>query len=198
MTPFSQFLQMEGCAWFNLIFLKIPLSIKIVKFIRQTSRGNVRMLLEVDVKIQSQDGDVIVQSAGIKFGVHNDVVDVALNVREELDVMIDVPFAESGAKVPVIVGPDAVSRGQNVTRRYEGAAADVDTLLLAGLFLQNGHLPGVFSELGLAIVEGRGLDATGYSLGVSGPALAVFGSAVADDVTRIAAHVTRAALEWSG
>lgn len=65
----------------------------------KTGGADVRVLSEVDGFVQGDDGQVVVQGAGVELGVHVDVGDVAFDVREEFDVVVDVPFPESDAEV---------------------------------------------------------------------------------------------------
>lgn len=103
----------------------------------------MRILSEVDVVVQLQDGDVVGEGAGVEFRVHVDADDVALYVRIELDVVIDVPFAEPRAQIATGVRLDAMRGGDDVTRRHQSAAANVNALV--GVLLQDCHLPRVFA-----------------------------------------------------
>lgn len=105
----------------------------------------MRVLLEVDVVVELQDRHVVVQSARVKFRMHDYADDVALDVGEELDVVVDVPLAETGPKVSTRVGLDAVSGRDYVTRRNQGTAANVHAFLFTWLLLQYGHLPGILA-----------------------------------------------------
>lgn len=85
-------------------------------FTRQTSRADVRILGKVHIMVQLQDSNVIVQSSSVEFRMNVHTDDVPFDVREELYVMVDIPFPESYPEVSALVGLDAVSCGDDVTR----------------------------------------------------------------------------------
>lgn len=78
--------------------------------IGQTGGTDVWVLGEVDGVIQLQYSQIVVQGASIVLGmnVHRD--NIALNVGEELDVMIDIPFAQAHAQIESILTAEGNSR----------------------------------------------------------------------------------------
>lgn len=65
----------------------------------QAGRTNVWIRRKVDRFIHAQDGDVVVQSAGIELRMNHQVRDVTLDVRVELDVVVHVPLTQTHSQV---------------------------------------------------------------------------------------------------
>jgi len=65
----------------------------------QASGGDVGALDKVDGGDQSQDGDIVVEGAGVEFGVDGDNGDVAFDMRVEFNVVVNVPFTKTDPKV---------------------------------------------------------------------------------------------------
>ena len=55
----------------------------------------MRVPLEVEEAVEFDDGNVVVQIAGVEVGVDGDGQDVQLNVGVELTVIVHVPFSQS-------------------------------------------------------------------------------------------------------
>ena len=55
----------------------------------------MRVPLEVEEAVEFDDGNVVVQIAGVEVGVDGDGEDVQLNVGVELTVIVHVPFSQS-------------------------------------------------------------------------------------------------------
>lgn len=53
----------------------------------------MRVLCEIDVMVQRQNGDVVGKSTSVVLRMHEDTHDVAFDVGVELDVVIYIPFA---------------------------------------------------------------------------------------------------------
>ena len=62
----------------------------------------MRVPLEVEEAVEFDDGNVVVQIAGVKVRVDGDGQDVQLNVRVELAVIVHVPFSQSDLVVEKI------------------------------------------------------------------------------------------------
>lgn len=80
--------------------------------IGQTGGTDVGILGEVHWVVQLEDGQVIVQSSGIVFGVDVHRNHIAFDVGEELHVMVDIPLAQAHTQIEAIltVKRDIVSR----------------------------------------------------------------------------------------
>ena len=59
----------------------------------------MRVPLEVEEAVEFDDGNVVVQIAGVKVRVDGDGQDVQLNVGVELTVIVHVPFSQSDLMV---------------------------------------------------------------------------------------------------
>lgn len=59
----------------------------------------MRVPLEVEESVKFDDGNVVVQIAGVEVGVDGDGEDVQLNVGVELTVIVHVPFSQSDLMV---------------------------------------------------------------------------------------------------
>ena len=59
----------------------------------------MRVPLEVEESVEFDDGNVVVQIAGVEVGVDGDGQDVQLNVGVELTVIVHVPFSQSDLMV---------------------------------------------------------------------------------------------------
>ena len=59
----------------------------------------MRVPLEVKETVEFDDGNVVVQIAGVKVRVDGDGQDVQLNVGVELTVIVHVPFSQSDLAV---------------------------------------------------------------------------------------------------
>ena len=59
----------------------------------------MRVPLEVEEAVEFDDGNVVVQIAGVEVGVDGDGQDVQLNVGVELTVIVHVPFSQSDLMV---------------------------------------------------------------------------------------------------
>ena len=126
----------------------------------------------VDVTIDTNHGNVVVQVAGVEFVVDEQVFGIEFNVGVKLRVLVDVPFAQADPQLLRSVISDAMSRGQQVRSVNERTSAEIHVVKF--LLLQNGHLPGVLAELGLAVVAVELVaagDAPGDAKGVSAAAL---------------------------
>ena len=55
----------------------------------------MRVPLEVEETVEFDDGNVVVQIAGVEVRVDGDGQDVQLNVGVELTVIVHVPFSQS-------------------------------------------------------------------------------------------------------
>lgn len=75
------------------------LSREVSEAIWQTGRADVWVVLEINWNAQFQDGQVIVKCAGIILWMNVDRYNIAFNVWEEFNVMIDIPFAETNTQV---------------------------------------------------------------------------------------------------
>jgi len=69
----------------------------------QTGGTDVGILGEVHGLIQFQDGQIIVQSAGIVLGVDVHRDHIAFNVGEEFHIMVHIPFAQTHAQIEAIL-----------------------------------------------------------------------------------------------
>lgn len=71
--------------------------------IGQAGGADVWVLGEVNGMIQLEDGQIIVQSAGIILGmdVHRD--NITFDVREEFHIVVDVPFAQTHTQIEAIL-----------------------------------------------------------------------------------------------
>lgn len=74
----------------------------------QTGGTDVGILGEVHWVVQLEDGQVIVQSSGIVFGVDVHRNHIAFDVGEELHVVVDIPFAQADAQIEAVL---TVNRG---------------------------------------------------------------------------------------
>ena len=59
----------------------------------------MRVPLEVEETVEFDDGNVVVQIAGVEVRVDGDGQDVQLNVGVELTVIVHVPFSQSDLMV---------------------------------------------------------------------------------------------------
>ena len=59
----------------------------------------MRVPLEVEESVKFDDGNVVVEIAGVEVGVDGDGQDVQLNVGVELTVIVHVPFSQSDLMV---------------------------------------------------------------------------------------------------
>ena len=59
----------------------------------------MRVPLEVEEAVEFDDGNVVVQIAGVEVGMDGDGQDVQLNVGVELTVIVHVPFSQSDLMV---------------------------------------------------------------------------------------------------
>lgn len=91
------------------------------------------------------------------------------DVAEELGLGADVPLAQANSHVVCAQVTNAVSGGKHVASADERRAAHVHTM--AVLVLQDGRLPRVFTELRVAVLQDRGLDASEEPGGVTPTAL---------------------------
>jgi len=71
--------------------------------IGQTGGTNVWILSEINWMIQLQDGQIIVQSASIVFRMNVHGNNITFNVREELHIMVDIPFAQAHTQIETIL-----------------------------------------------------------------------------------------------
>lgn len=69
----------------------------------QASGADVRGLGPIDGFVEAEDRDVVVEGAGVEFGVDVHGDDVAFHVGVELHVVVDVPFAQADAEVVSVV-----------------------------------------------------------------------------------------------
>ena len=115
---------------------------EVVPAIRQTDRANVRVRGVVHVAGQADEGDVVVEVAGVKLVVHEHVPGVVLDVGVEFGVVVDVPFADADSQLFRFVVLNAMGRGQDMRAVDEGPAAEIHVVEL--LLLQDGHLPRIF------------------------------------------------------
>lgn len=105
----------------------------------------MRILIEVNIVIQFQDCNIVVERSSVEFGMDEDANDVTFDIREKLDVVVNVPFSESSTKITTCMGLDTVSSGNDVPGRDEGATADVNAFLVLRILLENGDLPGILT-----------------------------------------------------
>lgn len=69
------------------------------EFIRQTGWTDVRRGGKVYRSVESNDGQIVVQGTGIVFRMNGYGDHIAFDVREELDVMINIPFAQADTQI---------------------------------------------------------------------------------------------------
>lgn len=117
--------------------------------IRQAGRGDVRADSRRCGPFQPQDGQVVIKSTCVEFRVHVDIEDVSFLIREKFDVVVDIPFTQPNPQVKRRVRFDAVSSGEDVQRIDQSSTADVYRFLR--VFLEDGHLPWVFTEFAIAV-----------------------------------------------
>lgn len=152
----------------------------------------MRGLGVVQGTIELQNGNIVVQSTSIVLGVDVHGHDVTLDVWIELNVVVDIPFAETDTQVEATVLLDAMGSGDHVLRVDQSATTSVHRLL--GVLLQNGRLPRILAELTVAIDVHWGLHTTIHSLRVPGSALAQRRWWGIGTVWPTTAHMTRSAL----
>lgn len=80
-----------------------PLPGEVGECVWQTGRAYVRVTAKVDRLVHAKYGQVIIQRAGIEFPVNDHAGHVRFYVREELHVVVDVPFAKTDAQVLFVI-----------------------------------------------------------------------------------------------
>ena len=88
------------------------------------------MSRKVHKTIQLDDGDIIVQIAGVKLRVDGDAQHIKFNVWEELAVIVDIPLAQPD---PDLLWPellDAMCCSEKMRGIYERPSAHVDIVIL--------------------------------------------------------------------
>lgn len=103
----------------------------------------MRVRNEVDGFVHPQDGDVVLKGSGVELRMDLEESHVSFDVRVELDVVVDVPFAQTDSQVVRAVGLDAMSCRDDVLAVDQRASADVNRFLR--VLFQNGHLPRIFT-----------------------------------------------------
>ena len=75
----------------------------------------MRVAQEVNESVQLDEGNVVVEVARLKLGVHVDAEDVELDVGVELAVVVDVPLAQSD---PQLLRPEGQSKYAQKNKTY--------------------------------------------------------------------------------
>lgn len=120
-----------------------PCSVKIVAFVRKTSRVDVRIFIEIDRMVEFEDGDIVVESASIKLGMYVNANDISFDIWIKFYVVIDVPFAQSSSQVTSGVSFHAMCSSNDVSRRDQSSTAYVNAL--GRILFQYGYLPRIFT-----------------------------------------------------
>ena len=81
----------------------------------------MRVAQEVNESVQLDEGNVVVEVARLKLGVHVDAEDVELDVGVELAVVVDVPLAQSD---PQLLRPKGQSKCAKKTK-HTGCSVNI-------------------------------------------------------------------------
>ena len=115
---------------------------EVVAAVGQADGADVRVCSVINVACDADQGDVVVEISRVELFVDEDASGVVLDVRVELGVVVDVPFADANSELFGLIVLDAVSGREDVRAVDEGTAAQVHVVEF--LLLQDGDLPRIF------------------------------------------------------
>lgn len=72
---------------------------KVGESIGQTSWTDVWTVLEINWDVQFQNGQIIVKSSSIVFGVNMYRCHITFDIWEEFNVMVNIPFTETNTQI---------------------------------------------------------------------------------------------------
>ena len=103
----------------------------------------MRIPLKINKAINFNDSNIIIKIARVKLRMNVNAETIHLNIWVELAVIVNIPLSQPDPQLFWSVLLDTMRCCQDMGGIYQGSSTNINIVIL--LFLQYGHLPGIFS-----------------------------------------------------